>query len=117
MAYIPNLKAAVSVRSKQKAPNQNDIRDPFYHTNTWRKTSENKRIQDPYCVHCLSQGISTYGKVVDHIITRSVGGSDYDTRNLQTLCNRCHNIKRQKESQGIIPPYVYNYEGHKIPKP
>lgn len=34
---------------------------------------------------------------VDHIIQKSKGGSKFDKRNLQLLCQRCHDIKDENK--------------------
>jgi 5-methylcytosine-specific restriction endonuclease McrA len=48
---------------------------------------------------CQASGYVTIGTVVDHIVPIS-GRYDprfYDPTNHQLLCDRCHNVKRQKE--------------------
>lgn len=56
------------------------------------------------------------GAMCDHVIPMSKGGDNMDDRNLQTMCNTCHNKKRQEESRGIILPWRVNEDGFKIPK-
>lgn len=41
-------------------------------------------------------------ELTDHIIPIEQGGSMYDERNLMAMSNRWHNVKRGKESHGII---------------
>jgi 5-methylcytosine-specific restriction endonuclease McrA len=39
----------------------------------------------------------TFAQMVDHIAQIRLGGSRLDFTNLQSLCNRCHDRKRQTE--------------------
>jgi 5-methylcytosine-specific restriction endonuclease McrA len=112
MAYIPNFKATQIPKKKY---DQTIKSDPFYHANTWRKKSESQRTTHPYCRSCQLNGYVTLGHLADHIIPISVGGSKFDDRNIQTLCNPCHNRKRKLESMGIIQPHVLNDLKEKIP--
>lgn len=45
---------------------------------------------------CLQAGVTSPGRVLDHIVRKRKGGAD-DESNYQTLCDHCHNVKRQKE--------------------
>jgi 5-methylcytosine-specific restriction protein A len=118
MAYIPDFRAKrVSTYTKAITSQNNEERprDPFYHTHRWRKKSEAQRANNPYCKICKDNGYITLGKVADHIIPISAGGDAMDDRNIQTLCNQCHNKKRQDESRGIIGKWKMNEHGFKIP--
>jgi hypothetical protein len=50
---------------------------------------------------CQQRGFTVPGRVLDHI--QRIDGPDdprrLDVRNLQWLCDLCHNAKRQRESQ------------------
>ena len=50
---------------------------------------------------CAAAGITRLGDLVDHIKRIRDGGQPTDDANLQTLCNKCHNAKRQAERLGI----------------
>ena len=71
--------------------------DLFYQGRRWR-VLRNKYIQNnPLCVYCEKDGRLIKGNVVDHIVPRTQGGSDYSLDNLQTLCTSCHNSKSSGE--------------------
>ena len=60
------------------------------------------RMDGPNPAHslCLQRGlIAVRGRVLDHIVRREDGGPD-EPANFQTLCDRCHNVKRQQEGTG-----------------
>ena len=48
-------------------------------------------------MYCEKDGRLIKGNVVDHIVPRTQGGSDYSLDNLQTLCTSCHNSKSSGE--------------------
>ncbi|AOT26252.1 HNH endonuclease [Vibrio anguillarum] len=50
------------------------------------------------CQVCLSNGIITAARDVDHIINKANGGTD-DDANLQSICSPCHKEKTAKESR------------------
>jgi 5-methylcytosine-specific restriction endonuclease McrA len=80
----------------------------------WRRTSQHlRRTELPVCgdrldgrpptgdSQCRVAGIVTASELVDHI--RPVDGPGdpgwYDRANLQGMCWRCHQVKRQREQQ------------------
>ena len=71
--------------------------DQFYQGKRWRYLRNSYIRKNPLCVMCGDNGIIKEGNVVDHIIPRRQGGSDYNLDNLQTLCNSCHGIKSRNE--------------------
>lgn len=118
MAYIPDYRSKRPNLSTKKKYNNTDIdrpKDPFYRTNRWKVRSVQQRNEFPYCAACKEQGIILIGDVTDHIIPIKQHGDPWDQRNLQTLCDTCHNRKRQKEARGIYPPSKVNEFGFKIP--
>lgn len=123
MANIPDYRAkrvnlnygAEKVSDTSQQSSKYD-KDPFYKTNRWRKKSEAHRAENPYCAQCMKEGRVVLGAMCDHVIPMSKGGDNMDDRNLQTMCNTCHNKKRQEESRGIILPWRVNEDGFKIPK-
>jgi 5-methylcytosine-specific restriction enzyme A len=120
MGYIPNYKPKHSGGVNRggeviKSVEVKERSDKFYHTNNWRRLSERYRRDNPTCAQCKKNGYLSLGNLCDHIIPMSMGGSPTDERNLQTLCNRCHNKKRQDERWGKVVDSVLNDEGQKIP--
>lgn len=73
--------------------------DKFYTSRQWRATRlEHLRIE-PLCRECRKVGFIAAGEMVDHIVRIRDGGAPYDHANLQTMCNRCHAVKRAMESR------------------
>ena len=66
----------------------------FYRTYAWKKLREYHLRGEPLCRKCGQPG-----RVVDHIVPISEGGDPLEHDNLQTMCDLCHNRKRQQESQ------------------
>ena len=81
-----------------------------YKTYEWRRYSEQYRREHSECAVCGS----TDKTHLDHIIAVSQGGSMWDTRNHQTLCNSCHSRKTKREKDYPLP-YRYNIDQEKIP--
>jgi len=54
--------------------------------------------EEPYCRHCLEQGLYVAADVVDHIKPLAEGGTD-DRENKQSLCNPCHDEKTKREAR------------------
>jgi len=74
-------------------------RNSFYDLQRWRKLSKRHRREEPLCRECKKRGIITKGTLVDHIVAMNDGGEKWDEDNLQTLCDICHQVKRQGEKQ------------------
>jgi 5-methylcytosine-specific restriction enzyme A len=74
----------------------------FYNSKKWRDKSKSYRVNNPLCEKCLEKDVYTDATgrrgVVDHKIRLEDGGKPFDDRNLQTLCNVCHNRKSGKEA-------------------
>jgi 5-methylcytosine-specific restriction endonuclease McrA len=113
MAYIPEFDNSKNKESKKKSYKKK--KSP-YNNEWWRKYSFKFRTKHIYCQSCLENGILELSKVTDHIVPISKGGSFRDEKNHMALCDKCHNVKRQKESNGIICEYVENVKGELIPK-
>ncbi len=78
----------------QKRNRENKEYVGFYKTTAWRHTREQVLTRDySTCVRC---GLS--GNIVDHIVPSE---DDWEDRlnidNLETLCQRCHNLKTKRE--------------------
>lgn len=81
--------------------------NPWYHTTAWRKLRAAILRDNPYCVECRNNGITTLATLVDHIKPVATGTTAKDKEhlmwsesNLQPLCNKCHNSKSGKEKHG-----------------
>lgn len=71
--------------------------DPFYSSAAWRAARKHQRNIEPFCRECDRVGKVSAMTTCDHIIPREMGGPDFDSSNLQSLCDSCHAKKRQKE--------------------
>ena len=59
------------------------------------------RARNPYCARCESLGIpEVWGDHLDHIVPLKDGGSPFDLRNAQLLCEKHHRIKTARENSG-----------------
>jgi len=65
----------------------------FYAKAVWRKLRQVVLNREPLCRSCKGKGKNTPATVVDHIHEVRDGGDLYDERNLQPLCESCHNSK------------------------
>tara|TARA_Y100001937_G_C7068304_1_gene307137 strand:- start:22 stop:363 length:342 start_codon:yes stop_codon:yes gene_type:complete len=72
--------------------------NPFYNTTKWRTLRKYYITKQPLCEVCQRFGKIIEGKVVDHIKRVKTNPElALIESNLQTLCNRCHNIKSGSE--------------------
>lgn len=71
----------------------------FYHSVEWKRVRNLQLMQHPICQECERQGKVTPATVVDHIKPINEGGERLDQRNLQSLCETCHNKKSAKEGR------------------
>ena len=75
---------------------ENDL-NKFYGRSNWKKLRSAYIAKSPLCEHCMLLDRVTPASMVDHIVERRDGGSDYDMDNLQSLCHRCHARKTKAE--------------------
>lgn len=86
-----------SFKKKPKAffqKKQSDNRKT-YDSAAWRGPNglrKNRLFIEPFCRSCGNPG-----SLVDHINPINQGGDAFDFQNTQTLCDSCHNKKRNKE--------------------
>lgn len=91
---------------------------PWHHANEsrhargydykWTKTRLRIMERDLHlCQVCLAQGRATPATEVDHVIAKSLGGTD-DHENLSAICTPCHATKTQAEAAAA--------QGHTIHK-
>lgn len=78
----------------QKRNRENKEYVSFYKTTAWRHTREQVLLRDySTCVRCGLEG-----NIVDHIIPSEDDWEDrLNVDNLETLCQRCHNLKTRRE--------------------
>ncbi len=78
----------------------------FYHSAEWKKVRDLQLMQHPICQECERLGRVTPATVVDHIKPINEGGDRLDQRNLQSLCETCHNRKSAREGRAVrlCPP-------------
>jgi 5-methylcytosine-specific restriction protein A len=67
----------------------------FYNSQAWRKLAQSWRRRNPLCVNFETCG--GVAELVDHIVPIRLGGGREDPTNLQSMCGRCHNLKRAEE--------------------
>lgn len=75
----------------------NRVRDPFYHSNGWRKSSERFIADNPLCCECQKAGRLEPSKVTDHIVPKDICKDPWDRDNWQPLCRKCHSMKSAKD--------------------
>ncbi len=63
----------------------------------WRRARLMHLHEHPLCVECEREGLVVGGTIVDHIVGIQDGGSILDPDNLQTMCDRHHREKTQRE--------------------
>ena len=68
--------------------------NPFYSTQRWQKLRDWFIARHPVCVEC-----GAAAEVVDHKVQISAGGAPLDEANLQSMCDYCHNRKRNSEAR------------------
>lgn len=81
--------------ARQQQDSRRGSRRERGYTVAWDKYRLNYLKLNPLCVHCLSLGVYTPAKIVDHIIPID-GNSDvlfWPKWNHQPLCHACHNTK------------------------
>jgi 5-methylcytosine-specific restriction endonuclease McrA len=98
----------VKLKGKSRKVNHNVSE---YQSNDWRVYSKGYRRINPECSTC---GKRT--QCVDHIIPIRIGGSFWDVRNHQSLCNKCHARKSSNEGRDIYLSSTTNIDGELIPR-
>jgi 5-methylcytosine-specific restriction protein A len=99
MPTKPKAKQLFSKQTKPKYQRWSATNDNRYHSNRWRNLRLEKLKENPLCVECAKQGLTTLATVGDHINPVRLGGEFWDKENIQGLCESCHNKKSAKESK------------------
>ncbi len=73
----------------------------FYATRAWRKLRLRILDRDPFCKQCEREGEITASTTVDHIQRRRWRPDlALEPKNLEGLCESCHNAKTASETRG-----------------
>lgn len=67
-----------------------------------RKREATLKLDNYICRECRKNGYTTPAKVVDHIVPQAQGGG-HNQENLQSLCNKCHDIKTIEDNKAEQP--------------
>ena len=90
------------IRTKER-----DAFNAMYQTKHWKQTRASQLSRQPLCQSCLSRGIVTSAKHIDHVFPWSWIGKDAFYRNLfQSLCHECHSHKTSMEQDGVFIHYL-----------
>lgn len=81
------------------------INDSMYlYGRTWRQIRYQRLVKFPLCALCARLGVVTAATVVDHIVPHR-GNKElfFDSENLQSLCQHCHDSHKQRqEKSGVL---------------
>lgn len=85
-------------KEKDSIFSDRDKHQRFYQSKAWQRLRLYQLSVEPLCEHCSLSGCTEPATVADHIVSLTL---NYDRRldpdNLQSLCDRCHNIKSRQE--------------------
>jgi 5-methylcytosine-specific restriction protein A len=101
MAYIPQSRKAPHDQRRKPFEGWVSVDAKFYNSVKWRRISKYMAQLQPLCVYCLQKGLTVPSTVTDHIQPIQQGGDRYDIRNLQRLCDSCHNQKTALENKQL----------------
>lgn len=77
--------------------------DSRYQTAAWRSIRMGQLSKQPLCQACLTQGMITAAKHIDHLFPwRQVGGNSFSRNIFQSLCPEHHSYKTGQEKQGNV---------------
>ena len=72
----------------------------FYSSSTWKKIRDRYIKKNPLCEICKEKGLSEVADEVDHIVRIKVNWSKrFNSKNLQSLCHKCHMKKSAKDRE------------------
>lgn len=92
----PWMKMPIITRATDQASREGEERSKEYDSQ-WAKYSKQFLASNPICVKC-----GELAKITDHAVPINMGGSKYDKRNHDPLCDTCHNKKRGRERHGKV---------------
>jgi 5-methylcytosine-specific restriction protein A len=100
MPTLPKARKRSWIKTMPKHTRQHD-NTAFYHSKAWRMTRKFYIKDNPLCEMCKrkSPPQTTAAQMVDHITPIRIGGIAValNIKNLQSLCNKCHNKKSSRE--------------------
>tara|TARA_Y100001973_G_C5181788_1_gene325329 strand:- start:286 stop:627 length:342 start_codon:yes stop_codon:yes gene_type:complete len=98
MPKLPKPRKRSWIKTMPKHTRQHD-NTKFYQSKAWRMTRKFYIKDNPLCEMCKRKGKTTAAQMVDHITPISIGGMAValNTKNLQSLCNKCHAKKSSYE--------------------
>ena len=86
-------------RQRDDARRKGAAHRAVYQTKAWAMLRAQVLSEEPLCRACSRE----FAKVVDHITPVSAGGAPFDLKNLQALCEPCHNRKtRTEQNRGVV---------------
>lgn len=95
---------------KRPIPTNRYTHDGLYNSPFWYTTRKAHLSTHPLCACCMTAGIVTQGKHVDHLFPWTQIGEHAFYRNVfQTLCHSCHSTKTHLENNGIYRHYTNTY--------
>ena len=78
----------------------------LYDTKRWYRLRWNQLKNNPLCLFCLNEGISTAATIADHIKPHKGNESlFYDAKNLQSLCKACHDSTKKRIENNLSLGY------------
>ena len=88
-------------------------------TARWQRLREFLLAREPLCRTCLGRGLATPATEVDHIVPRAWGGAVWDFKNLQPICETCHEeksaLEKHKPVEKNCDPDGFPVDGHLEP--
>ena len=78
-----------------------------YSTIRWQRLRRLQLSKSPLCSACLSRGIVTEAKELDHVFAWShIDQQSFYNNIFQSLCSSCHSSKTSLEKKGIYRRYT-----------
>lgn len=97
-------RAAVQLAAQYARTPERVARQQLYDWH-WRKYSQRRLTEHPYCVRCYRLGRLRLAVVTDHIKPHKGDLELFrDPENHQSLCKRCHDSKTRREDGGFGSP-------------
>lgn len=108
MSRPPHIHKATSLfapESKNRG-NKSLNHAEVYNTKRWKELRKKRMNETPMTCEWPDRKCIALATVLDHIIPINQGGSKWDRLNHQKLCDKHHNMKRGRESNGNVEPSI-----------